>query len=52
MVDPEVDPVEFLRSILHISPDDAAKVREDTPATRKRADPQEGPVSDYSGDDV
>lgn len=34
---PDVDPVEFARAMLHISPDDAAKVRERTPATRKRA---------------
>jgi hypothetical protein len=32
----EVDPLEFTRAVLGISPEDAAKVREDTPGTRKQ----------------
>lgn len=32
----EVDPEDFLRALLKISPEDAAKAREDSPATRKR----------------
>jgi hypothetical protein len=45
----EVDPQEFLRAVLKISPEDAEKVREDTPGTRKRPEPQhdgneEGPA--------
>lgn len=33
---PEVDPVDLVRSVLRISPEDAAKVREKTPGTRTR----------------
>jgi hypothetical protein len=44
---PDVDPTEFARAMLAISPEDAAKVRERTPATRKRAEKQEGPTADY-----
>jgi hypothetical protein len=42
-----VDPQDFLRSLLHISPEDAEKVREDTPGTRKRPEPQDDPGRDY-----
>jgi len=42
----DVDPGEFLRALLHISPEDAEKAREDSPATRKRK-PADGPVHDY-----
>lgn len=34
---PDVDPVEFARAMLGISPEDAAKVRERSNPTRKRA---------------
>jgi hypothetical protein len=39
---PEVDPQDFLRALLKISPEDAEKAREGSPATRKRRSP-EGP---------
>jgi hypothetical protein len=42
----EVDPEEFLRALLRISPEDAEKAREQSPATRKRK-PPEGPTHDY-----
>ncbi|MDT4893278.1 MAG: hypothetical protein QOE97_2313 [Pseudonocardiales bacterium] len=32
----DVDPMDFARAMLHISPEDAAKVRERSPATRPR----------------
>ena len=44
-----IDPKEFLRALLHISPEDAKKVRDATPATRKRK-PPEGPRHDYGED--
>lgn len=47
---PDVEPVKFARAILHFSADDAEKVRERTPATRKRSEKQEGPKAAY-GDD-
>ena len=44
----EVDPRDFVRALLHISPEDAEKAREKSPATRKRAGKgQEGPTEDY-----
>ncbi|HEX8081338.1 MAG TPA: hypothetical protein VF557_14100 [Jatrophihabitans sp.] len=46
---PEVDPREFVRAMLHISPEDAKKAREQSPAARKRK-PPEGPVHDYGED--
>ncbi|MFN2519211.1 MAG: hypothetical protein ABR604_09260 [Jatrophihabitantaceae bacterium] len=44
---PEVDPVEFARAMLGISPEDAETVRERTSPTRKRPEKQEGPTADY-----
>lgn len=32
----EIDPVEFLRRVMHISPEDAEDVREASPPTRPR----------------
>ena len=46
-----VKPEDFLRALLKISPEDAAKVREDTPGTRKRPEPQTGPERDYGDKD-
>ena len=46
-----VDPEDFLRAVLKISPEDAEKVRKDTPGTRKRAEPQTGPQRDYGEED-
>jgi hypothetical protein len=43
------DPTEFLRALLRISPEDAAKARANSPARRRRK-PQEGPYHNY-GDD-
>jgi hypothetical protein len=43
----EVDPEDFLRALLKISPGDAQRVREDTPGTRKRPEPQTGPRRDH-----
>lgn len=43
----DVEPVEFLRALLKISPEDAEKAREQSPATRKRSKKQEGPTADY-----
>lgn len=43
---PEVHPKDFLRALLHITPKDAEKAREDSPATRKRK-PAVGPYQDY-----
>jgi hypothetical protein len=45
----DVTPREFLRALLRMSPEDAEKVRKDSPATRPRK-PPEGPRHDY-GDD-
>jgi hypothetical protein len=44
-----VDPKDFLRALLRIRPEDAERVRDDSPATRPRK-PSEGPTHDY-GDD-
>lgn len=48
---PGIDPEELLRALLHISPEDAEKAREQSPATRKRPGKQEGPTVDYGDDD-
>jgi hypothetical protein len=45
-----VDPTEFLRALLRISPEDAAKAREQSPAPNRRK-PQEGPYHDYGDDE-
>ncbi len=45
----DVDPIEFLRALLHIKPEDAEQARANSPATRRQR-PQEGPYHDY-GDD-
>lgn len=42
-----VDPEDFLRALLKISPEDAEKAREQSPATRRRPEKQEGPTADY-----
>ena len=47
---PAVDPKDFVKALLGISPEDAEKVREDTPGTRKRREPQSGPERDYGGE--
>jgi hypothetical protein len=47
---PEVDPKDFVRAVLGISAEDAEKVREDTPGTRKRPEPQHGPERDYGNE--
>jgi len=39
--DAELDPQEFLRRMLHISPEDAETVRERTSPTRKRPQPDD-----------
>jgi hypothetical protein len=49
--DDEIDPKDFLRALLRISPEDAKKVRERSPVTRKRK-PPEGPHHDYGEDDA
>jgi hypothetical protein len=46
----EVDPKDFLRALLNIDPEDAERVRDDSPATRPRK-PPEGPYHDYGDDD-
>jgi len=43
---PDIDPAEFLRALLRVSPEDAEKARDDSPAPAG----QEGRVHDY-GDD-
>jgi hypothetical protein len=45
----DVDPKDFLRALLNISPEDAEKVREDTPGTRKRVEEQDGPSTEKAG---
>jgi len=45
----DVDPIDFLRALLHIKPEDAERARKNSPTTRRRT-PQEGPYHDY-GDD-
>jgi hypothetical protein len=47
---PPVDPKDFLRALLRIDPEDAERVRDDSPATRTRK-PPEGPYHDYGNDD-
>lgn len=47
--DDAVDPKDVLRALLHISPEDAEKARENSPATRKRK-PPEGPAHDFGED--
>jgi hypothetical protein len=49
--DAEVDPREFLRAVLHISPEDAEKVREETPGARKPRDDENrsGGQPDHDG---
>jgi hypothetical protein len=50
--DPEqVDPKEFLRALLRLSPDDARKAREASPPPPE-SDGQEGPFHDYDEDDA
>ena len=48
MSEPEVDPEEFLRALRKISPEHAAKARED--AAKRGQLRQDGPTADY-GDD-
>lgn len=51
---PEVKPEDFLRALLHISPEDAEKVRGDATAIMEREDRkrvQEGPTADYGKSD-
>lgn len=45
----EVDPTDFLRALLKISPEDARKVRDASPAPSE-SEGQEGPVHDYGED--
>jgi hypothetical protein len=47
-----VDPEDFVRAMLHISPEDAAKVRERTPGTRQTKSGQVGPVEDHGKDEA
>jgi hypothetical protein len=47
----DVDPQEFVRAVLGISPEDAEKVREQTPGTRPDKPKQEGPTADYGDDE-
>jgi hypothetical protein len=46
-----LDPREFLRALLRISPEDAEKVRDRSPAPGT-PEGQEGPVHDYGEDDA
>lgn len=46
----EVTPQEFLRALLKISPEDAERAREQSPATRKRPKKQDGPTADYGAE--
>ena len=48
----ELDPQEFLRALLKISPEDAESVRERTPGTRPEKPRQDGPSADYGNDTV
>ncbi len=45
----DIDPEDFARALLRISPQDAKTARERSPATRKRK-PPEGPIHDYGED--
>lgn len=57
----DVDPIEFVRAMMGISPEDAEKVRERSSPTRKRAgggptddavpSGQHGPTADYGSAD-
>jgi hypothetical protein len=48
---PEVDPKDFVKAVLGISPEDAETVREKSPATRKRAERgQTGPTVEYGNE--
>lgn len=47
--DREVDPRDFLRALLRISPDDAKKVRDASPEPPESKG-QEGPIHDYGED--
>ena len=45
--DAGLDPVEFLRRMMKISPEDAAEVREDAARAMESKPIQEGPTADY-----
>lgn len=45
--EPEIQPGDFLRALLKISPEDAESVRERTPGTRPEKPRQDGPTGDY-----
>lgn len=47
-----VDPEEFLRALLKISPEDAEEVREETPATRKRGRGSQATVRNDKDDEA
>ncbi|HJQ01142.1 MAG TPA: hypothetical protein VJ851_06055 [Jatrophihabitans sp.] len=49
--DDAIDPKEFLRALLRISPEDAKTVRERSPAPGK-PEGQEGPSHDYGEDEA
>jgi hypothetical protein len=42
----DVDPVEFVKAVMKISREDSAKVRESTPANRKRPQPADERIED------
>jgi hypothetical protein len=50
----DIEPEDFLRALLHISPEDAEKVREDAAKIMEHEDrdraKQEGPTADYGKD--
>ncbi len=48
---PEVDPRDFLRALLRISPEDAKTIRERTPEPAQ-PEGREGPFHDYDEDDA
>jgi hypothetical protein len=48
---PDVDPVEFARAMMGISPEDAEKVRERSSPTRRRPGQSNGPTADYGDDE-
>lgn len=50
MAQPEVDPRDFVRALLRLSPEDARTVRERSPEP-PQPESQEGPVHDYGEDD-
>jgi len=45
----DVDPLDFVRAVLHIAPEDAKKVRDASPARKRKG--QVGPVHDYGSED-